>query len=369
MIYEYKRERNGKDMKQYLCIGTYTEPILFGTGEVFQGKGKGISLCVFEEGEIRKWKELEVCNPSFVCIDEKRKRIYAVNERKEYLGRFGGGVTEISYNEEGSMKVESTYNTEGTDPCHIILSPDGSFLAIANFASGALSIFELEESGAMTGERKVFRHEGRSVHPIRQKGPHAHSAVFSPDGRYLYVPDLGLDLVKAYTCRGKEVEAAPESDFAVPAGSGPRFGEFGKDGHHFYLIHEIASQVMHFYYDNGKMVPRETVSTLPDGFSGENICSDLHITPDGRYLYASNRGHDSLACCRILEDGSLDLAGWQESGGRTPRNFCIDPRGKYVLVGNQDSDNIVVFRILEDGRLKEVSRCDWGSPVCIRVFP
>ena len=185
MIYEYKRERNGKDMKQYLCIGTYTEPILFGTGEVFQGKGKGISLCVFEEGEIRKWKELEVCNPSLVCIDEKRKRIYAVNERKEYLGRFGGGVTEISYNEEGSMKVESTYNTEGTDPCHIILSPDGSFLAIANFASGALSIFELEESGAMTGERKVFRHEGRSVHPIRQKGPHAHSAVFSPDGRYL----------------------------------------------------------------------------------------------------------------------------------------------------------------------------------------
>ena len=126
---------------------------------------------------------------------------------------------------------------------------------------------------------------------------------------------------------------------------------------------------MHSYYDNGKMVPRETVSTLPDGFSGENICSDLHITPDGRYLYASNRGHDSLACCRILEDGSLDLAGWQESGGRTPRNFCIDPRGKYVLVGNQDSDNIVVFRILEDGRLKEVSRCDWGSPVCIRMFP
>ena len=271
-------------MEQYLCIGTYTEPILFGTGEVYQGKGRGISLCVFENGKIRKRKELEICNPSFVCIDEKRKRIYAVNERKEYLGRFGGGVTEISYDREGNMKVESTYNTEGTDPCHIILSPEGDFLAIANFASGALSIFELQENGAMTGEKKVFLHEGRSVHPVRQKGPHAHSVIFSPDSRYLYVPDLGLDQVKAYTFRGKEVKAAPEADFTVPAGSGPRFGEFGKDGHHFYLIHEISSQVMHFSYENGKMIPREIVNTLPEHFSGENICSDLHITPDGKYL-------------------------------------------------------------------------------------
>lgn len=355
-------------MKQYICIGTYTEPILFGTGEIFQGKGKGVSICEFEDGEIRVLKELPVRNPSFVCMDEKNRKIYAVNEMKEYQGQTGGGTSEISYDENGNMELRASFNTAGTDPCHVIQSPDRTFLAVSNFASGALTIFPLNEDGTMTGEREVFEHKGSSVHPVRQKGPHAHSGIFTPDGRYLYIPDLGMDQVKAYTYQNGKVKAAPEADITVPAGSGPRFGEFGKDGRHFYLINEIGSKVMHFAYEDGNMIPKDTIETLPEDFEGDNICSDLHITPNGKYLYASNRGHDSLVCCRILEDGSLEIIERQACGGRTPRNFCIDPTGEYLLVGNQDSDNITVFKIGADGHLEEISKCFWGSPVCIRFF-
>lgn len=355
-------------MKQYMCIGTYTEPILFGTGEVFQGKGKGVAICEFEDGEIRPIKEIAVRNPSFVCMDEKKKKIYTVNEMKEYLGKFGGGVTQIGYDEAGNMKLEATYNAVGTDPCHIITAPNGRFVSVANFASGSAVMFALDEAGNMTGEKTVFQHEGKSVHPIRQKGPHAHSTIFAPDRNRLYVPDLGMDQVKAYAFEGGVIRPEPEADITVESGNGPRFGEFHPDGKHFYLINEIGSKVVHFAYEDGKMIPKDTVETLPEDFTGDNICSDLHITPDGAYLYASNRGHDSIVCCKIAEDGSLKLLRRQPCGGKTPRNFVIDPTGSYLLVGNQDSDNITVFSIGEEGLLTQKSQCYWGSPVCLRFF-
>lgn len=355
-------------MKQYMYIGTYTEPILFGTGEVFQGKGKGVSICAFEDGKITQINTIPVRNPSFVCVDEERKKLYAVNEMKEYQGAFGGGITQISYDEKANMAIESDYNTAGTDPCHIIVSPDQSFVAVANFASGALTSFAVDGKGCLTGEKQVFQHEGSSVHPIRQRGPHAHSTIFAPDGKHLYVPDLGLDKVKAYTYAGGVITPDPDADITVAPGSGPRFGEFSADGKHFYLINEIGSKVMHFAYENGQMIPKETIYTLPEDFTGDNICSDLHLTPDGKYLYASNRGHDSVICCRVEEDGALTFLSRQSCGGRTPRNFVIDPTGKYVLIGNQDSDNITVFEIGEGGALTQVEQCYWGSPVCLRFF-
>lgn len=355
-------------MKQFFCLGSYTEPILFGTGEVFQGKGKGVSICSFEDGVIRTLATLPVRNPSFVCLDEKNQKIYAVNEMKEYDGAFGGGLTQIAYTGQGDMKIECSFNTGGTDPCHVELAPNGAFVSVANFASGAVTVFPVDEQGNLTGEKTVFQHEGHSVHPVRQKGPHAHSSIFAPDRPRMFVPDLGMDRVVAYRYDGARVLPDEGADVTVEPGCGPRYGEFSPDGRHFYLINEIGSRVMHYTYDHGRLTLSEEISTLPADFEGDNICSDLHITADGAFLYASNRGHDSITAYRIRPDGSLEWLDCVPGGGRTPRNFALDPTGKYLLVENQDSDNITVFAVGQDGRLTRGETFETGSPVCIRFF-
>ena len=218
----------------------------------------------------------------------------------------------------------------------------------------------------MDHDRVLFQHEGSSVNPKRQDGPHAHSSIFSPDGKYMYVPDLGIDAVKAYENTGSGLVPRPDLDVHVQPGSGPRYGEFSADGKHFYLINEIGCSLLHCTYEGGRLIPQEITPTLPEDFAGDNICSDLHIAPNGKFLYASNRGHDSILCCRILADGSLERMAHVPCGGKTPRNFCIAPDGDYVLVGNQDSDNITVFAAAEDGSLTQEEQFYFGSPVCIR---
>lgn len=355
-------------MKQYFCVGTYTEPILFGTGEVFQGKGKGIYLCSFEDGRIEVLQCLELSNPSYLCMDEDYQKIYTVNEGKEYEGAYGGGVTQVSF-ADGVLRKECSFNSGGTDPCHIAMAPNRQFLSVANFASGSVSVFPLDQKGSMTGERLTFQHEGGSVHLVRQQGPHAHGTIFWEEQNRMLVPDLGLDRVKLYEVQGACAVPRLEEDILTKPGSGPRFGEFSPDRRHFYLIHELASSVAHYSCEDGTLVWKQEVPTLPDGFPPEaNICSDLHLTPDGNYLYASNRGHDSICCFRVKESGDLELVERVSCGGRTPRNFCVEPQGRYVLVGNQDSDTIVVFVIGEDGKLTEQAREEFPSPVCIRFF-
>lgn len=354
-------------MKEYFWVGTYTEPILFGTGEVFQGKGRGIYLCVLEDEKIRVLKQTECRNPSFLCVDAQKKKIYAVNEMKEYKGAFGGGVTQLSYAGD-VLTPERDMGTGATDPCHIELAPNGQFLSVANFASGAVTVFPLDAAGNITG-RQIFQHEGSGIHPIRQRGPHAHATVFLAQENLMFVPDLGIDAVKAYRYEGSTVTPAPEFDFFVEPGSGPRSGVFSSDFQYFYLIHEIGSQVSCYANDHGKMTRIGLVDTLPEDVErAANICSDLHLTPDGRYLYASNRGHDSLCCYRVEADGTLTLLHRVPCGGRTPRNFAIDPTGKYLLVGNQDSDTIALFAIEADGNLTALGLTELGSPVCIRFF-
>lgn len=356
-------------MKHYFCVGSYTEPILFGTGEVFEGKGKGVSICCLEDGNITMVSEFAVRNPSYLCLNEQEKKIYAVNEMKEYLGLYGGGVTQLSYDEGGNMTQECTYNVGGTDPCHIAMSPNRQFLSVANFASGSVTICPLDvNANLIEGAQILFQHEGSGVHPVRQKSPHAHGTIFAPDVPLMFVPDLGIDKVIAYRYDGAQVQPDAAASVAVTQGSGPRFGEFSDDGRWFYLIDEISSQIMRFAYENGALTWVDTVETLPPDFAGDNICSDLHITPNGRFLYASNRGHDSLVCYAIGEDGKLTFLRWQACGGKTPRNFAIEPQGEYLLVGNQDSDDITVFAIQPDGTLKQVEQVWFGSPVCIRFF-
>ena len=354
-------------MEQIFFVGTYTEPILFGTGQVFCGKGKGIYRCVLRDTGIEVREQIDCRNPSFLCLDENRKKIYAVNEMKEYKGAFGGGLTQFSY-EDGLLSEERDMGTGGTDPCHVALSPNGGFLSVANFANGSVTIFPLDDRGNLT-EKQVFVHEGSSVHSVRQRGPHAHATVFLPEQQLMFVPDLGIDTVKAYRYEGSRVLPAPEFDFFVPPGSGPRSGVFSQDGRFFYLIHEISSQVSCFVCEKGRMTLLEIVETLPDrADKSANICSDLHITPDGQYLFAANRGHDTLCCFKVGADGRLVPLRWTSCRGRTPRNFAIDPSGRFLLVGNQESDTIALFSIEEGGELSLQGLTPFPSPVCIRFL-
>lgn len=343
-------------------VGTYTEPILFGTGEVFPGKGKGVYTCQLTgEGKIETLACAPARNPSYLCLNPQREKLYAVNELKELDGAFGGGL--FCLTPEGAS---ASLPTGGTDPCHVALAPNGRFLSVANFASGSVTVFPLRADGSLTGEHTLFQHEGSSIHPLRQKGPHAHSTIFVPGKNRMLVPDLGIDTLKAYTYDGAAVTPAPQFDLRVPAGSGPRYGEFSRDGRFLYLINEISSQVMVFLCEDDTYRLLQTVSTLPADFDcSSNICSDLHLTPNGSYLYASNRGHDSLCCFRILPDGSLCLLQRIPCGGKTPRNFAIDPSGAWLLAGNQDSDNITVFSIAENGSLLRHGWVHFPSPVCI----
>lgn len=352
-------------MKIDFFVGTYTEPILFGTGEVFRGKGEGVYACSFDGKSIRVNSVIKQVNPSFLCVDQRRGRLYIVNEAKEFRGGFGGSVTEARFDGKGAMRPVQTLGTGGGDPCHVALSPDGHLVAVANFASGALTVFLAAEDGTLTGERQLLRHEGSGADPVRQKGPHAHSCIFTADGKLL-VPDLGIDRVVCYHMAEKGVTPAPEENLAVMPGSGPRYGEFSADGKHFYLINELTSTIAHFEKVDGRLCLRDTVNTLPEDCGVKSICADLHLTPDGRWLYASNRGHDSIAAFRVAADGSLALIGHTPCGGRTPRQFQIDPSGRYLFVGNQDSDNIVVYEIGRGGRLEAVCDTPFPTPVCIR---
>lgn len=352
-----------------VCIGTYTEPILFGTGEVFHGKGKGIYFCTFEEGILRCLNSVEIRNPSFLCVDEDRHKIYAVNELKSYLGEPGGGCTVLSYRADGTMDILQTTAVGGADPCHIAVSPNGAFLGIANFASGSVSIIPLDEYGNLVESgAKVFSHTGSSADPKRQSRPHAHSILFPPFGKEMLVPDLGADMLVAYRYDGRQTVPDQGASYTVQRGNGPRFGEFSADGKHFYLVNELGCSVTHFLVHESKLVEKETLSTLPEACSVDNICSDLHLMPNGKFLYASNRGHDSICCFSIADNGSLSYQGCYPCGGKTPRNFAIDPHGRYMLVGNQDSDTISVFAINSQGQLRMLDRVAFPTPVCIRFL-
>ena len=356
-------------MKQFFALGSYTEPILFGTGEVFPGKGKGISICSFENGNIETIREIPVKNPSFLCIDENSRKIYAVNELKEYLGEEGGGLTQFSYDEDYSVSVEGTWNTAGKDPCHAAVSPDRKFIAIANYSSGSVTTYPVDEKGNIIGNsRTVSKHEGKSIHPVRQTEPHAHSCIFNGDSNLMYVPDLGLDRVFVYDYSKDNSSGEASDTISVPAGSGPRFGEFSSDGRHFYLINELSARIIHYSVEEGQLIFLRAVDTLPENPIENCTCADLHLTPDGTKLYASIRGMDSIICFKVESNGDLSFLERQPCGGKTPRNFAIDPSGSYLLSGNQDSDTITVFSIEANGHLEMINERHTGSPVCIRFF-
>ncbi len=365
--------------KMLFYVGTYTQPIKFGTGQILDSKGKGIYLLELDlqSGDLGlKDVFTDIVNPSYLVIDKQNGFLYAVNELKVFQGKASGSVSAFRISEpDGNLTFVNIQPTNGTDPCHVIVDPTGKHLFVSNFMSGSVAVYPILPDGSIGEMCQFIQHEGSSVNQARQAGPHAHSLVFSPDGRFAFVPDLGMDKLMTYKMSEgeKPLEEAPVPFFKTEPGAGPRHCTFSSDGKFCYLIDEINSTILALAYDkeNGSFSELQCVSSLPEGISVPgNTCADIHITPDGEFLYGSNRGHNSLIVFRIdKKTGKLDYVDCQSCGGEIPRNFAIEPGGKYLICANQDTDNIVSFRIDPDsGHLTELSELTIHTPVCVKPY-
>ena len=314
----------------------------------------------------------ETENPSFLALHPNRRVLYAVNEISNYEGQSAGSVSAFSIDgKTGMLTLLNRVSTRGTIPAHLVVDQTGKSLVVANYGSGSVAVFPLKADGSIGAASAFVQHTGSSSGP-RQKGPHAHAVNLSADNRFVFVPDLGLDQVLSYRLDpGKGTLVPNDPPFTkVTQGSGPRHFAFHPNGQAAYTLSEMGSLVTVFAYDRtgGKLKEIQTISTLPKDFSGTNNSAELEVHPNGRFLYASNRGHDSIAVFAIDPTANtLTLVEHVSAQGKIPRNFAIDPTGAYLLAANQNTNNIVVFRIdQKTGRLTPTGgEVKTPSPVCI----
>jgi 6-phosphogluconolactonase len=367
-------------MSQYrfVFVGTYTEPILFGTGQIVQGRGRGIHICRFDtvSGALEPYGLAEgVRNPSYLAIHPSRRYLYAVNEMKEFEGLKSGAISAFALDpESGQLSFINQKPTHGTDPCHLWVTQTGEWVLVANFASGSVCVLPIRPDGSLSDATDVVQHHGSSLDPTRQAGPHAHGVTLDDQGRHLFVPDLGLDKVMIYELDAVRGTLKPHSPPWVETrpGAGPRQNVMHPAGRLAYLINELDSTMTAYRYDaeRGTLQEIQTLSTLPEGFEGKSTCAEVQISPAGDLLYGSNRGHDSLVIYAVNQaDSMLTCLGHVSTQGRTPRNFTVAPDGNWVLAANQDTDNIVVFGVDHStGGLAALGSTSVPMPVCVKVL-
>jgi len=358
-------------------VGTYTEPIRFGTGRVLQGKGEGIYIFRLDaaSGALEPiGKTTGVANPSYLAFDATQHFLYAVNELKEYQDRPTGTVSAFAVDAAtGELRFLNRQPTHGTDPCHVIVDAKRRHVFVANFMSGSICVLPVRDDGSLGEACDFIQHQGAGIDPVRQNGPHAHSVTLDKANRYAFVPDLGLDKLLVYKFDAKRGMLEPNGVhwIKMKPGAGPRHVALDPGGRFAYLINELNSTIAALACDRGTGAFRELqiVSTLPEGFQGESTCADIQVAPSGRFVYASNRGHDSIAIHRVdRRTGHLVYVDHASTQGRTPRSFCIDPTGRFLLAANQDSDTLVTFRIdASCGRLQPTGHgAPVPTPVCVK---
>ncbi|MGH9743606.1 MAG: lactonase family protein [Candidatus Acidiferrum sp.] len=319
----------------------------------------------------------ETTDPSFLAVHPSGKYLYAVNEIGNFNGEVSGAVSAFSIDAKtGSLKFLNQVPTRGAGPCYVSLDKTGSFVLVANYDSGSIASFPVHGDGSLGTASGFVQHSGTGPNKERQEGPHAHWIGTSPDNRFALAVDLGLDQVIVYGFDGSSGVFTPMlSGFAkVKPGSGPRHLAFRPDAKFAYVISEMTSTVTVFSYHakNGSFSSLQTISTLPAGYSGHSDGAEIAILPSGKFLYASNRGHDSIAIFAIdRKKGTLKSLGQVLTGGKTPRHFAIDPTGAYLLAENKESNNVVVFHIdPATGSLTPTGQTiDVHSPVCITFVP
>jgi 6-phosphogluconolactonase len=354
--------------KYFVYVGTYTEE---------GSKSKGIYAYRFDPATAESTPVglvAETINPSFLAVHPNHRFLYAVNEVGKYNGQSSGAVSAFAIDRRtGKLTLLNQVPSGGADPCYITVDKTGKYVLVANYTGGSVAVFPVLEDGRL-GEASAFvQHQGHGANPERQEGPHAHSIDLSSDNHFALVDDLGLDQVISYRFDAvKGLLTANEPAFAkVDPGAGPRHFAFHPSGKFAYVINEMHSTVTAFAYDGdrGTLRSTQTISALPRDFKGQNDDAEVQVHPSGKFLYASNRGHDSIAVFAIDPNkGTLTPVEDVPTKGKTPRSFEIDPTGSFLFAENQKSDNIVVFRIdAGTGRLTPTDKVlEVGSPVCVK---
>jgi 6-phosphogluconolactonase len=356
--------QESKEKNYYLIVGTYTN----------EAKTNGIHVYTFDatSGDVQEKSTFTgITNPSYLTVSKDKKNVYAVSEAGD-----GKGVNAFSFDSKtGKLTLQNTGSAGGNGPCYISVDDQKRWVFAGNYGGGSLSATKLNADGSLTTQTQVIQHEGSSVNKSRQDKPHVHAVVLSPDGRHLLVPDLGTDKVNIYRFdASKENPLTPGSPaFATAnAGGGPRHLAFHPNGKWAYLVLEMEGAVTAFEFNNGKMEAKQTITMLDKGFTGKVGGADIHVSPDGKFLYASNRGEaNDIVIYAIGKDGKITYAGRQSSGINTPRNFAIDPTGSFLLVGNQNGNDIAIFkRDKKTGLLSATGkRILVDKPVCLKFVP
>ncbi|MES1197927.1 MAG: lactonase family protein [Chitinophagaceae bacterium] len=350
--------------EHYLIAGTYNSP-----------KSEGIYVYKFNsnDGSSKEISHIKTSNPSFVAISPDQKFVYAVHEIAN--NNNGGEVAAFSFNKKnGVLTFINQQLTGGDHPCYVELDKTGKWLLVANYTSGSFSVLPVNKDGSLRVATTTIQHTGYGKIPGRQSGPHAHCAMLSADNRWLFVPDLGMDKVMIYSFDAKtgKVVAAKEPFAASEPGSGPRHFAFHPNNKFAYLVEEISGSVVSFKYNNGTLKSIQRISSLPVGDTGLIGSADIHVSADGKFLYASNRGKEGSNTIAIFKidpaTGMLRSIGHQSTLGKIPRNFNFDPSGNFLLVANQESDDVVIFKrnkitglLTDSGK-----RINVGKPVCLK---
>ncbi len=365
---------NGEEMlninnkKMFLFIGSYAT-----------AEEKGIHIYQMDRltGNLEFASSINgVENPSYLVVSPDHNFLYAVNEVTGFQGQAWGTVSSFGIAlKSQTLKFLNKKSSQGAHPCYIAIDKQGRFVLLANYTGGNVAVLPIENNGQLGDATSVMQHQGASINPQRQAGPHAHSITLTLDNRFALAADLGIDKILNYQFDSNNGKLTPNTSNSVTTkpGAGPRHLAVHPTGLFIYAINELNSTLTGFSFnpESGKMQILQTVSTLPAGYSLANSGADIHIAPNGNFLYASNRGHDSIAIFKIdQKSGLLELAGHEPTQGKKPRNFVIDPTGKFLLVANQDSNNIVVFGIEENtGKLKATgTMIQVPKPVCLQII-
>ncbi len=352
----------------YVYVGTYTN------------KGsKGIYLYRFDSGSGKLDSiglAAETPNPTFLAVDPSRKYLYAANEVSSYKGEKTGFVSAFRIDTaSGKLVPLNTVSSHGNGPCFVAVDRSGKDVLVANYGGGTVAVLPIHEDGSLGEATASIQHTGSSVNKRRQGEPHAHSINVSPDNRFAIAADLGLDKLLVYRFDAAKGTLQPNDppSVSLKPGAGPRHFAFHPNGRFAYSINEIQSTISAFDWDTkqGVLTEKQTVSTLPEGFAGENSTAEVVVHPNGKFLYGSNRGNDSVAVFAIGSDGKLNLVEITPVQVKTPRNFAIDPSGTFLFAEGQDSGGIKLFHLdPKTGRLTiSNTSVDIGAPVCVRFVP
>ncbi|MDA9555190.1 lactonase family protein [Pelobium sp.] len=359
-------QKTSKNRFYHLIIGTYTKT---------QDKGLFVYKFDTQTGKLTFESSTEgIKNPSYLAINSNGTKVYSVNESGTERK---GGVSAFNFDAKtGKISFINEQDTKGSGPCYIRIAKDNKYIFTANYTGGSISALPLNKDGSIAPLQQLIQHEGSSINPNRQKEPHAHSAIFSPAGDILYSADLGTDKLYAYTYQPENKEPLSDAKQAfvnIEPGYGPRHFDFNKSGNKLYLVAELTAMISVFDVQNKTLKNIQNISMNANDFKGINGAADIHLSNDGNFLYATNRGSvNEIVIFKVDKPtGKLTKIGAESSKGKMPRNFMIDPTDQFLLVANQNSDDIYVFRRdKKTGLLSYINeKLTIGNPVCLKMTP